>query len=84
MADNERRQDETVGERRHLGQSERSLPGWIGLCPDVSHADEFYIPEPKLGEKCPWCSNELIVYRQDEKEAPPLPPPTREELFTDG
>lgn len=53
--------------------NERALPGWIGLCPDLSHADEFYLPEPKLGETCPWCDNELVIYRQDEKEAPSPP-----------
>lgn len=50
--------------------SERTVPAHIGLCPDVSHADEFYMPEPKPGETCPWCDNILIVYRQDETTEP--------------
>lgn len=36
----------------------------FGLCSDKSHADEFYVPDPKPGEACPWCERKLVHYRR--------------------
>jgi hypothetical protein len=45
----------------------RELPKYIGLCPDVSHADEFYMPLDTVTRDgrphtCPYCPLELVVY----------------------
>lgn len=40
------------------------LPRVVGLCQDLSHADEFYMPDPKPGETCPWCDMKLIHYKR--------------------
>jgi hypothetical protein len=40
-------------------QNDSELPRVIGLCPEPTHAREFYMPH---GGACPWCDNELVVY----------------------
>ena len=45
-----------------MGQSERRLPRVVGLCSDLSHAAEFYMPDPEPGESCPWCEHKLVHY----------------------
>jgi hypothetical protein len=42
----------------------RELPRVVGLCQNLSHADEFYIPDPKPGETCPWCDLKLIHFKR--------------------
>jgi hypothetical protein len=43
------------------------LPKVIGLCPDTTHAAEFYMPH---GGSCPYCGNELVVYVSAKDEPP--------------
>jgi hypothetical protein len=38
------------------------LPTVVALCPEPTHAREFYMPH---GGTCPWCDNELVVYTAD-------------------
>lgn len=45
-----------------MQRDEKSTPGWVGLCPDPEHAQEFYMPEPAPGEKCPECAAPLIHF----------------------
>lgn len=42
----------------------RELPRVVGLCQNLAHADEFYLPDPKPGEVCPWCDLKLIHYKR--------------------
>ena len=42
----------------------RELPRVVGLCQNLSHADEFYMPDPKPGETCPWCDLKLIHFKR--------------------
>lgn len=42
----------------------RELPRVVGLCPNLSHADEFYMPDPRPGDTCPYCDLKLIHYKR--------------------
>jgi len=42
------------------------LPATIGLCRAPSHMDEFCVHDAEVGEKCPSCDLELVIYVRDD------------------
>lgn len=41
------------------------LPAAVGLCPDPWHTDDFYVPDPGKGERCPLCEHLLVRFTRE-------------------